>query len=85
MHRCSVLMGNGCYSSVSIQQLVPNPLGRNAFSNPPSLPAYRPPPVCTLLCSAWTDAVSDLQPPTCMHAAQQGLHQGQWARFVHIL
>lgn len=27
---CYVVMGNGCYSAASIQQLVPNPLGRNA-------------------------------------------------------
>lgn len=31
---CRALMGNGCYSSASIQQLVPNPLGRNASPIP---------------------------------------------------
>lgn len=31
---CSALMANRCYSSTSIQQLVPNPLGRNASPIP---------------------------------------------------
>lgn len=66
---CSVVVGNGCYSSASIQQLVPNPLGRNA-SPILSLPAYA---TQQTACSMWLDGVSAV---FCMHCTAAGAASG---------
>lgn len=71
---CSVLMGNSCDLSASIQQLVPNPLGRNASPIPLSACLHHTAGRC--LPAHCSNTLSALQPWTGMHALQQGLHQG---------
>lgn len=66
----SAMMGNGCYLSVSIQQLVRNPLGRNA-SPIPSLPACATQQTAclhtALLCVALRRFCCFLKCQACMH------------------
>lgn len=75
--------GAGPSSCASIQQLVPNPLGRNA-SPILSLSAYATQPVCTLLCSMAPHCLlfkmffflCFLPPRACVRTSLQGLHEG---------
>lgn len=75
--------GAGPSSCASIQQLVPNPLGRNA-SPILSLPAYTTQPVCTLLCSMAPHCLlfqmffflCFLPPRARVRTSLQSLHEG---------
>ncbi len=63
---CNVQLGDGCYSSASIQQLVPNPLGRNASPIPLSacLSAH-----CSALCGPTVDLHACIAADTLMYNA----------------
>lgn len=73
--------GAGPSSCASIQQLVPNPLGRTA-SPILSLPAYATQPVCTLLCSMAPHCLLFLNVFLFMFSAAAGLRTHITAGFA---